>query len=155
MIWNSAKWNVNPNQNIDTFWSYDVVVNSGAKRIRDASMELLSYAIDNGGDIHITETLKDILNNVIASVPPGPLSVDALIGPQTDHHVFLQNYAFLTVNKDVSLEGHDGSASLSTFKQNFSQVPEPATLPLLGGALVAFAFASRKLSRKPNCDIAG
>lgn len=153
IIWQSPNWNVNPTQDIDTSWSYDVIVNSGAKRIIDASMEFLSATADNGADIHITESL---FNSTPAFV--NSLLIDLVVGPQIDIHDPLPGgpYSFLSVNKDVSLEGHaTGNASLSTFKQNFSQVPEPATLPLLGGALIAFAFASRKFGRKPRYDAAG
>jgi hypothetical protein len=148
LLWNSGVWNVNaPNQTIDTFWSYRVSVNPGSGMvIGDADMQFLSATADNGADIHITDSFFDS-NGFVDS-----LLIDLSQGPQTDHHIlFPPGYAWLDVNKDVSLESHAlGNASLSTFTQNFSQVPEPATLSLIGVGLLAFGFASRRRSRKPQ-----
>jgi hypothetical protein len=58
-------------------------------------------------------------------------------------------YFFLTVNTDISIEAkHPINGGVASGEVFFGPVPEPATLPLLGIALTAFGFSSRKLIRK-------
>lgn len=135
----SAKWNVNAGQTIDTAFTFDVL--APFPIIKDARMSFLAFDAQDGGDIHVDESLFDINGNFVQS-----LSVDSGIGPFVDTHVFSGGpYAFLTVNKDIALEGNaNGSASLSTLTQNFSEVPEPMTLGLTGVALLGLAFFRRQ-----------
>jgi hypothetical protein len=112
IIIQSAKWNVDPDGSIDTAFTFDVIVAGGLPLIRDASLGLLSFDATGGAVIHITEFLFDSNNNNVAN-----LSVDTVLGPITDTHILgpAHGYSFLTVNKDVALEGHGGQALLSTF----------------------------------------
>jgi len=133
----SAQWNVNANQSIDTAFSYDVTSSAGLS-IHDADLILESFVADGGADIHITESLFGTAGLITS------LGVDTLTGPITDHHDFAP-VTFLTVNKDISLDGHAaGSASLSTFRQDFSQVPEPASLAIVGFGLIGLGWLRRR-----------
>jgi hypothetical protein len=53
------------------------------------------------------------------------------------------------VFKDITLENFTGSTgvSFSLISQNFSQVPEPSTLLLMGGGLLALGLARRRAIR--------
>ena len=139
----SAQWNVNSGESIDTAFSFDVIVDPASElSIHDVDLGLQSFALDNGhvGDIHVTESVVDQLNNNVAD-----LLVDAATGPTADHHDLLGLFTFLSVHKDISLEGHvGGSASLSTLTQNFSEVPEPASLAVIGVGLFALGWIRRR-----------
>lgn len=145
LLFQSAVWNVNAGGTIDTAFTFDVF--APGPLIHDAVLAFVSFDAQGGGEIHISESLFDSLNNSVQN-----LSVDSLTGPTTDHHIFPGGltYSKLTVNKDISLEGHtDGNATLSTFTQNFSEVPEPATLSMLGlGILLVGSYRPRRSATK-------
>ncbi len=82
LLFQSAAWNVNPLGTIDTAFTFDVIVPKGEPRMDDATLSLLSFDAQNGGEIHISESLFSGVTNV------QNLSIDSLIGPIVDHHVF-------------------------------------------------------------------
>lgn len=139
----SPNWNVNSGQSMDTAFSFDVTINPGSYlSMNDVELGLKSYALDNAsiGDIHVTESVVDSSNNSLAN-----LLVDAAAGPTFDHHDLPGLYSFLSVHKDISLEGHvGGSASLSTLTQNFSEIDEPGSLAIVGFALIALGWCRRR-----------
>ncbi|MDX2037042.1 MAG: PEP-CTERM sorting domain-containing protein [Isosphaeraceae bacterium] len=139
LLWNSARWNVDSGEFMDTGWSYTVTA-VGGPLIVDAELGLLSYATDGTSEIHITDSLSNGVN----------LLVEAPNGPTFDRHVF-DPVRMLRVNKNVSLEGHgNGQAALSTFFQTYSQTPEPSTLATAGLAVVFGLGAWARRRRTAN-----
>jgi hypothetical protein len=155
LVFQSANWNVNPGQSMDTAFTFDVTVTRPLlASIGDVSMSLLSFANLNGADIHITESMFSGVTNV------GNLVVDAGLGRVSDSIKFAPpGFVTLTINKDISLEGHaQGSASLSTFSQNFSEIPEPGSLTYFGIGILGILLGSirgryrRRNSRTPAAE---
>ena len=132
----SALWNINGIQSIDSTFNFTVTA-LGGNKIADGEMNLLSFGARNGGLVAITETLRTNPGNVFLT----SLLVNSNTGNASDH-VFLPSYQqSITVSKDVSISGNtagstDGVgasfASLSTFDQRFSENPEPSSVVLLG-----------------------
>ena len=146
----SADWNVNQAQTIDTTFTYNII--SSGPSIVDASLATTSDgATDSssnpslGGDIHITESLFNT-----SSVDVGNLLNDYQQN-LTSETVNFAPVSELTVNKDVSLEGNtDGTATLSTFTQNFSETPEPGTVSMLGLGFIGIALTRLRKNDRPT-----
>ena len=144
LVFQSANWNVNAGGTMDTAFTYDVI--APGLLMHDALLSFLSYDAQNGGEIHITESLIDSLNTSVQN-----LSVDSLTGPTADSHIFSGLYSFLTVNMDVSLEGHaNGNASLSTFTVNISEIPEPTSVVMVGLGLAGVIVGARRRRSRPS-----
>ena len=137
LIFQSANWNVNSGQTIDTAFSFDVV---GSVSL--IQLALLAFDAQSGGQIHIEESVFDALNNNIVN-----LSVDTLGGPIIDTHDLGAVYGFLRINKNVGLEGHaGGNAAVSTFTQTY--VPEPGSASLAAIGIAAVILASVRARRR-------
>lgn len=113
--------------------------------IEDVWLYLTGVSANGTGGVHLGEIVRDTGGNVIAS-----LSCSKQEG---DDDAYLMDYdEFAPVkeiwihSKDVSITGGtNGAAHLSEFYQYYSQVPEPATLVLLGTAGI-WIFTRKKRS---------
>ena len=124
----SAVLNAGPGQSINAGWGYTVTALGGL--IVDAELALLSYAAQGGSIIHVTETLSNGIT-LLANAPAGPTF---------DHQFFAATQSLVMFN-NISVEGNaDGSASMGTLSQTFSQIritPEPSTVASAGLAICA------------------
>jgi hypothetical protein len=86
------------------------------------------------GGIYIFETAKDAADGTILASKLTYLQSGG--GITTDHMVYTNPVAAVHVYKTINLAWAGGAAaagpSLTAFTQTFSQVPEPATIALLG-----------------------
>jgi hypothetical protein len=120
--------------------------------IKDVTMILLDASATTSGDVAASETVLD--------TPPGPAQNPALAslsaskqdgdgGSQILDAAEFSLVKAIWVSKDISITGgtaSDGSAHLSGFYQFFSQIPEPATICLLGLGSLPLLRRRRKTS---------
>jgi hypothetical protein len=72
------------------------------------------------------------------------VSCDALACDRTDNIVLNQDYANLHIEKDILVAAALGDATISIVDQTFSPAPEPASIAMLGGGLLAAAGFLRR-----------
>lgn len=123
-------------------------VTSAGAAIEDNSLEITDFTfVGAGGLITILEEVY---------YPSGAFAADKWVEADNffgtfnlfDHESFLpSNQIFVTKNILVSSDDFGNFVSLDGFSQNFSQVPEPSTLLLLGGGILG-VFVVRRRSRK-------
>jgi hypothetical protein len=101
-----------------------------------------SFATPGAGLADITETIN----------PAGiQLQVDSQSGPLVSHG-FFPNTNRVSVLKDVLVtvqQGATGSAQVFSFREDFSQIPEPVDSALVGSGLLALGFWRRR-GRSPQ-----
>jgi hypothetical protein len=113
--------------NVQVVIGYDVTVTDPVMRIDDISLSFNGVATTSTGFAKVDEI----------AVIPGPVTVGAAHvatpAPLSDHAFLSGQFASLHVEKTITLNGgENGIATISLITQTFSQVPEPATLALLG-----------------------
>ncbi len=143
----NSGWSASQNQLADTTITFRAsIVNTDERNWRDQgwlivdnTLRIDAYGADNGGLVSVSE-------NVYSNDPREVLQPDNIVNKFVayngttlnktfDHQEFGDGYQDIWIVKDVVANGGiqtDGSAHLSQFIQTFSQIPEPATLALLG-----------------------
>ena len=118
--------------------------------LTDVSLILIDASATSSGGVAASETVLD--------TPPGPAQNPALAsvsvakqdgdgGTQIIDDAIFAAVKEIWVSKDISITGGtaaDGSAHLSGFYQFFSQIPEPATIFLLGIGSLPLLYKKRK-----------
>lgn len=120
-------------------------------RIVDNSLVILASGAADTGQAAITEDVYSVDPDQVLNPTPYLLANkyvfrNAYANKLYDHVEFGQGLTEIWIIKDVIVSGGNslaGSASLSSFRQTFSQIPEPATLALLALG-VAVIFGPRR-----------
>jgi hypothetical protein len=141
-------WFATPGSLLDSSITFSVEATGGMKMVGNG-LGLLEFGADNGGYIGVTENVypfpgdpPSIANKYVyySKSNSGVVSQK-----QVDYQTFDKSETKIFVRKDIIVASNpqgstgQGIAHLSGFYQSFHQVPEPATLTLLGlgGLLVA------------------
>ena len=139
ILFSSSGWKVlGPADSVDSSIFFTVTVLPGGNLIDDAGLSLVFGTTGTGVVADITETLN----------PMGlQLQVDSN-GPFVSHKFFTPTNT-VSVSKDLLVEvfnGATGTATISNFTENFSEIPEPVGLVLIGSGLLALGAWRRRVS---------
>ncbi len=125
----AARSNLVPDSAVTVTIGYDVTVVDPKLWIHDISLVFNGMATDPTGYARVTETVY------YGNTPVGSASVTTP-SPLNDHDLFDGAFKKLHVEKTIELYGGArGFTTISFIDQTFSQIPEPATVALLGLAL--------------------
>jgi hypothetical protein len=138
-------WDAGPGQTVNATLDFKVSVLPGyaANYIKDVNLDITGASANGTGVVNVNEFVRDVFGNPIVN-----LNCSAW---QDSPAAYLIDYAEFTPvkeiwihSKDISITGGtNGAAHLSEFYQYYSQIPEPATLVLLGTASI-FIFTRKK-----------
>jgi hypothetical protein len=138
-------WSAVSNQTVNATLSFKVSILPGYDGyIKDVRMDLTGAGATGNGVVAATENVQNAGGNVIAS-----LSCSKQYGDGgaylVDHAEFTPVREIWILSKDISVTSGTGigSAHISEFYQYYSQIPEPATLVLLGTAGI-WSFTRKK-----------
>jgi hypothetical protein len=145
IVFTSSGWNVPAGSStsdvlIDSSILFDVSSVDGRQILVDGTLTLLSAASTGSGVAEIGETIEP--GNV-------QLQVNAN-GPLVSHTIYPAQTT-VSVDKDVLVlvpQGGPGSASIGSFAENFSEMPEPVGSVLIGSGLLALGIWRRRVSRR-------
>jgi hypothetical protein len=127
---------------VDSSIQFTVTALSGGK-IEDGTLTLLSFGTGGSGRATIGETINP------GGVPPGFQYTVRGVGPTTTHEIFPAS-TMVTVLKDIQVRvpaSGTGFATINSFEEDFSQMPEPVGSVLIGSGLLALGIWRRRMSR--------
>uniref|UniRef100_Q01QF6 PEP-CTERM protein-sorting domain-containing protein n=1 Tax=Solibacter usitatus (strain Ellin6076) TaxID=234267 RepID=Q01QF6_SOLUE len=147
LVFSSSLWTVsatNPLRNvyIDASISFTVATMDGAALIKDGTLSFAGTESTTGqGHALIGETL------ILGGGPPSTtLGVDSIGGPFTSITTF-SPVSFVTVSKNLQVNvsaGTTGTASIASFREGFSEMPEPVSCVLFGSGLLGLGILRRR-----------
>lgn len=139
-----------PNETINATLRFKVSVLPGYdERIKDVQLCLTGVSVNGSGIVAIGEEVWDRPFYTPGTVPIALLNCskwkDSPLDYLVDHAEFAPVKEIWIYSKDISIKGGiNGSAHLSEFYQYYSQIPEPATLVLLGLGALSLLRRKRK-----------
>ncbi len=145
----NLSWNAGPGQTVNVALDFKVSVRDGydANFIKDVSLDITGASANGTGVVNVGEDVRDEFNNPIVLLSCSAWQ-DSPAAYLIDYAEFTPLKAIWIHSKDISITGGVyGSAHLSEFYQYYSQIPEPATLVLLGTAGI-WIFTRKKQSTR-------
>ncbi len=148
-------WNVISNQTVNATLSFKMSIQSmpeyDANFIKDVWLDITGVSANGTGVVNVGEEVWDVPFYIPGTFPIASLSCSKWQG---SNPAYLVDYAEFTPLKEiwirskaVSISGNtDGSAQLAEFYQFYSQtqIPEPATMVLLGFGGLALCRRKRR-----------
>jgi hypothetical protein len=145
IVFSSSGWSI-PSSSpatdvlIDSSILFDVSSLNGTPILVDGTLTLLSAASTGNGVAEIGETIE-----------PGDVQLQVNANGPLVSHTFYPAQTTVSVDKDVLVlvpQGGPGSASIGSFAENFSELPEPVGSVLIGSGLLALGIWRRRVSRR-------
>jgi PEP-CTERM motif len=146
----SAGWFASTSSGIleeDSLLQYAVNVNPGGSPITDVSLSIGGVGFTGTGAVIVDETV--CLGAMLPACSGGTvktLSVfDSNSGSQLFNSITFPGVSEVDVQKDIEVQaGTDGRASVSLVTNQFSEVPEPGSIILLGSGILGMAGVVRR-----------